>query len=30
MFFVDYLQDYRRRGGKSVEGIESVINRHID
>ena len=25
----DYLQDYRRRGGKSVEGIESVINRNI-
>ena len=25
----DYLQDYRRRGGKSVEGIESVVNRNI-
>ena len=25
----DYLEDYRRRGGKSVEGIESVINRNI-
>src|SRR5262249_49247982 len=26
---VDYLDDYRRRGGKSVEGIESVVNRNI-
>ena len=25
----DYLEDYRRRGGKSVEGIESVVNRNI-
>src|SRR5262245_60576135 len=25
----DYLQDYRRRGRKSVEGIESVVNRNI-
>ena len=25
----DYLHDYRRRGGKSVEGIESVVNRNI-
>ena len=25
----DYLQDYRRRGGKSVEGIDSVVQRNI-
>ena len=25
----DYFDDYRRRGGKSVEGIESVVNRNI-
>lgn len=25
----DYLEDYRRRGGKSVEGIESVVKRNI-
>ena len=25
----DYLEDYRRRGGKSVEGIESVVRRNI-
>jgi hypothetical protein len=25
----DYLQDYSRRGGESVEGIESVVNRNI-
>ena len=25
----DCLEDYRRRGGKSVEGIESVVNRNI-
>jgi Phage integrase, N-terminal SAM-like domain len=25
----DYFEDYRRRGGKSVEGIESVVNRNI-
>jgi integrase len=25
----DYLQDYRRRGGKSVEGIASVVKRNI-
>lgn len=25
----DYLEDCRRRGGKSVEGIESVVNRNI-
>jgi len=26
---VDYLDDYRRRGGKSVESIESVVRRNI-
>jgi integrase len=25
----DYLQDYRRRGGKSVDGIDSVVIRNI-
>lgn len=25
----DYLQDYRRRGGKSIEGIASVVNHNI-
>ena len=25
----DYLDDFRRRGGKSVEGIESVVKRNI-
>jgi hypothetical protein len=25
----DYLQDYSCRGGKSVEGIEIVVNRNI-
>src|SRR5262249_12915614 len=25
----DYLEDYRRRGGKSVEGIESGVKRNI-
>jgi integrase len=25
----DYFEDYRRRGGKSVEGIESVVKRNI-
>lgn len=25
----DYLQDYSRGGGESVEGIESVVNRDI-
>src|ERR1043166_1131743 len=25
----DYVEDYRRRGGKSAEGIESVVRRNV-